>query len=150
MGLLDGMLGNALGGMLGGQGGAGGQGALVSAVLGMLNNGSSAGGLQGLLSQLQQGGLGDQVASWVGTGQNMPVSADQIMQALGGAGGGAAGGVGGLLAQLSQQTGMGQQDIAGHLSQMLPDVVNHLTPSGQLPQGGIPDALQALSGLLNR
>ncbi|KPF69432.1 hypothetical protein IP84_06205 [beta proteobacterium AAP99] len=148
MGLLDGLLGNALGSVLGGQQAGGGQGALINAVLGMLNNGSSAGGLQGMLSQLQQGGLGDQVASWVGTGQNLPVSAEQIMQALGGAGGG--GGAGGLLSQLAQQTGMGQQDIAGHLSQMLPDVVNHLTPNGAVPQGGIPDALQALSGLLNR
>jgi uncharacterized protein YidB (DUF937 family) len=149
MGLLDGLLGSALGSVMGGQQAGGGQGALLNAVLGMMNNGSASGGLQGLLGQLQQGGLGDQVASWVGTGQNMPVSADQIMQALGGAGG-TAGGAGGLLSQLAQQTGMGQQDLAGHLSQLLPDVVNHLTPGGQVPQGGVPDALQALSGLLKR
>jgi uncharacterized protein YidB (DUF937 family) len=148
MGLLDGVLGQVVGNLMGSQAGSG-QGAVLNTVLGLLNNGSSAGGLQGVLAQLQHGGLGDQVASWVGTGQNLPVSADQIMQALGGAGG-AAGGAGGLLAQLAQQTGLGQQDLAGHLSQMLPDVVNHLTPGGQLPQGGIPDALQALSGLLNR
>ncbi len=148
MGLLDGVLGQVVGNLMGSPAGSG-QGAVLNTVLGLLNNGSSAGGLQGVLAQLQQGGLGDQVASWVGTGQNLPVSADQIMQALGGAGG-AAGGAGGLLAQLAQQTGLGQQDLAGHLSQMLPDVVNHLTPGGQLPQGGIPDALQALSGLLNR
>ena len=84
MGLLDQLAGQVLGSMAGGneqqQGGGGGQAALIQLVLGLLQ---SKGGIGGLLGQLSQGGLGEQVASWVGTGQNLPVSAEQIGQAFG-------------------------------------------------------------------
>ena len=74
MGLLDGLAGQVLGSMLGGggQSAQGGQGAgqLIQVVLSMLQK--QPGGLGGLLQQFQQAGLGDQAASWVGKGENMP------------------------------------------------------------------------------
>lgn len=172
MGLLDGMLGNVLGGMLGGgQQQQNPQGMLLQAVMGMLSNngqqgagglgsimgalggggaagaGAGGGALGGLLQAFQQSGMGDHAQSWVGTGSNMPISAEQVMQALGG---GTGGNGGGILGQLAQQTGMSHEETAGSLSQMLPDIINHLTPNGQVPQGGIDDAMGMLSGLLKR
>ena len=137
MGLLDSLLGSVLGG-----GGAqsSGQAALINAVVQMvLNKGGSAGagsGLGGLIGALTQGGLGQVASSWVGTGQNQPVSADQITQALGNNSSGAsgAGGVGSILAQLAQQAGMSHGDAASSLSQILPGLVDKLTPNGQVPQ----------------
>lgn len=125
MGLLDSVIG-ALGQGGGGNGG-GGQAELVSAVIGMLgNNAGGLGGLAGLVSQFQQGGLGDIVQSWVSTGQNLPVSPEQLGGVLGND----------RLGQLAQQLGMPQGDVAGQLSQILPQLVDRLTPNGQLPAGG--------------
>ena len=75
MGLLDSVIG-ALGQAQGGAGG--GQADLLGALVGMLGQGGGLGGLAGLVQKFEQGGLGDAVGSWIGTGQNMPVSADQI------------------------------------------------------------------------
>ena len=91
MGLLDTVLG-AAGAMMGGQqqqpqqGGLGGLGsltALLPIVAGMLGNDSQHGGLGGLLEKFNQAGLGDVAKSWVGTGQNAPISGDQLGQVLG-------------------------------------------------------------------
>ncbi|HNW65482.1 YidB family protein [Piscinibacter sp.] len=136
MGLLDSVIG-ALG-----QGG-GGQADLLKAVVGMLaqgGQGGQGGGLADLVSRLQQGGLGDVVGSWVGTGQNLPVSPDQLGGALGDD----------FLAQLTQHTGASGGDLLGQLSQMLPQVVDQLTPNGQLPQAGGLDVGAVLGQLLRR
>lgn len=141
MGLLDGLLGNVLGGMMGGQ--QQGASPLINVVLGMLSNNGTQGGLGGLMQQFQQAGLGQQIESWVGTGQNMPVSADQISQALGS----------GQLAQIAQQLGVSHGEAAGQLAQALPEIINHLTPNGQAPAGGLGNAEQImgmLGGLLKR
>ena len=80
-------------------------------------------------------------SSWVGTGQNLPVSAEQLQSALGsGSGGG-----GGLLAQLAQQAGLSHGDTASGLSQILPGLVDKLTPDGQIPQQ---DSLEKMLGSL--
>jgi uncharacterized protein YidB (DUF937 family) len=148
MGLLDAVLG-AVGGSQGGV-----QGQLLNAVVGMLTQGGGGaaggaagggmGGLAGMLGQLTQAGLGDQVKSWVGTGQNMPVSADQLSQAMGGD----------TMGKLAQQMGLGQGEVAGHLSQLLPQLIDKLTPDGQVPQagaaGGLGDLAGMLGGLLKR
>jgi uncharacterized protein YidB (DUF937 family) len=141
MGLLDSVVG-MLGAAQGGQAGAGGNADLLNAVVGMLANGSQQGGLGGLVQGFEQAGLGHLVSSWIGSGQNLPVSADQLSQVLGGAGG--------TLGQLAQQTGLSHGDLAGQLSQMLPEVINHLTPSGQAPQGGLGDVASILGSLLTK
>jgi len=81
------------------------------------------GGLGGLLNKLEQGGLGDQTKSWVGSGQNQPVSPSQLGQALGPS----------ILKTVSQLTGLSEDDLTKQLSQVLPGVVNGLTPNGRLP-----------------
>ncbi len=141
MGLLDGVLGNVLGGALGGGAGsnplgsllgglAGGQGvpgatggngqALLGAALSLLQQ---HGGLTGMLQKLSQSGLGEHVQSWVGTGANMPVTGDQLHQALGS----------GAIGQIAAQLGVSPQQASGSLAQLLPEVINHLTPQGQVP-----------------
>jgi uncharacterized protein YidB (DUF937 family) len=84
------------------------------------------GGLAGLVQQLQKGGLADQVGSWVSTGQNLPVSPEQLQGALGND----------MLGQLAQSVGLDAGQAAGPLAQLLPQVVDALTPNGQLPTGG--------------
>ena len=127
-------LGGVLGSLLGGGAAGGGQSALLNIVLGMVankagGNQGAGGGLGDLISKFQQGGLGDVAASWVGSGQNMPVSADQLSNVFGSD----------MLNQIASQLGVSQSEAAGQLSQMLPEVVNHLTPNGQAPAGGLGD-----------
>ena len=85
--------------------------------------GGLAGGLGGLVNKLQQGGLGDVVNSWVGSGQNQPVSPGQLSSALGPS----------ILKTVSQMTGISEEDLTKQLSQVLPGVINGLTPNGRLP-----------------
>jgi uncharacterized protein YidB (DUF937 family) len=81
------------------------------------------GGLDGLLGQFQKNGLGDVIGSWIGPGQNQPIAPNQLGSALGPA----------VLTSLAQRTGLSEQDLLSHLSQVLPDVVDKLTPDGRLP-----------------
>lgn len=104
--------------------------------------GGGAGGLGGLVEQLNQGGLGDIVQSWIGRGQNMPVSGGQLESALGSD----------VLGQLGGQLGMNGGQLGDLLAQTLPGLIDRMTPDGQLPQGGAgqgPD-LGALLGQLLR
>ena len=133
MGLLDTVLGSVLGGS-GQSAQPGGAGALMQIVAAMLaNQGGSAGGglggLAGLAEQFQRGGMGDVMNSWIGKGENQPISPDQLGGVLGGD----------LLSQLTQQTGMGQGDLLGQLSQLLPQMVDKATPDGAIPAGGLGD-----------
>ena len=89
-----------------------------------------AGGVQGLVSMLQQHGLGGAVQSWVGTGGNEPVSGDQLGQALQG------GGLGPLVQEMAGKFGVDPDQLLGQLSNVLPKAVDHLTPDGQLPAQG--------------
>lgn len=137
MGLLD----SVIGALAGGQGGAGpqgaGQGTLINIVMGMLANrqadasqgGAAGGGLGDLMAKFQQGGLGDVIGSWIGTGQNLPVSADQLSNVLGSD----------MLANIARQLGVSHGEAASQLSQVLPQVVDKLTPNGQVPEGGLGD-----------
>ena len=85
--------------------------------------GRMLGGLGGLLNKLQQGGLGNETKSWVGSGQNQPVSPSQLGQALGP----------NIIKTLSQMTGLSEDDLTKQLSQGIPVIVNTLTPNGRLP-----------------
>ena len=139
MGLLDSVLGMVTGGQ-----GGGGNAALLNAVVGMLAGGGQAGGQGGglgaILGKAQQAGLGDVVSSWIGKGQNMPISADQLGGLLGND----------TLANLAKQLGMSQGDASSQISQMLPDVVDRLTPQGQMPQGGLGNVGDLLGMLMKR
>jgi uncharacterized protein YidB (DUF937 family) len=113
--------------------------AVVSQVLAMLRGqGGATNGLSNLLQAFESGGLGHLFQSWVGTGQNLPVSAQQIQNVLGNSG---------LMQRIAQATGMQPADVAQHLSVVLPQIVDHLTPNGQIHTG---DATSALEGLAQR
>ncbi len=81
------------------------------------------GGLPGVIDKLRASGLGQQADSWVGTGANANVSPDQLSQAFGNTG------LGNLAAQLGTSNGQ----AGSILSQILPELVNQLTPNGQVP-----------------
>ena len=85
--------------------------------------GGLTGALGGLVSHLQANGAGTAANSWVGTGNNLPISGAQLSQALGPD----------LVNKISATTGMTPDQIMAQLSQVLPQVVDHLTPKGQLP-----------------
>ena len=105
--------------------GSGGLGDLLGGILGggAAGTGAATGGLGELLRRFQQAGLGEQAQSWVGTGQNLPLPPDVIGQIFGTGG----------LSQIAQQAGLSEQEASQGLSQLLPDVVDHLTPGGQVP-----------------
>lgn len=109
-GASGGGLGGALGGMLGGSLGGGAQA------------GGLGGGLGGLVKQFEQAGLGEVMGSWIGTGQNQPISADQLGGVLGPD----------VLGQLARQVGMSESEVGGQLSDLLPQLIDKLTPKGQL------------------
>ncbi len=109
-------------------GGSGGLGDLIGSMLGggaggNMGGGPMAGGLGGLLEQLQRAGLGEQAQSWVGPGQNLPISPDAIGQIFGQGG----------LSQIAKQAGVSEHEASQGLSQLLPDMVDHFTPGGQMP-----------------
>lgn len=135
MGLLEQILGGVAGQLSGGQLGTDQQ-ALVKLALQLVNN--YPGGLQGLIAQFTSSGLGRHVQSWESTGQNLPISADQIMQVLGGA----------KLQDLAQQVGMTQEQAANGLADVLPEIVNQLTPSGTIQAEANAAGLNYLKGKL--
>ncbi|UCU94277.1 YidB family protein [Hydrogenophaga taeniospiralis] len=137
MGLLDSLVGAALGGGQGGQAQTGTGGldpqVLMGIVTALMNNG---GGLSGILAKLQQGGLGDAAQSWVGTGVNQPVSPDALGGALGPD----------LMGMIARQLGGNQQQAAGTLADLLPGLIDQLTPQGRLPTDNGQGGLGALLG----
>lgn len=129
MGLMD-QLGQAVGGMMGGQN------PLLQALTGLLGQNSSLGGLAGLVQMFQKNGLGEIVNSWVGTGKNLPISAEQIKQGLGGD----------LLNQLAGKAGLSPDAASAQLSGLLPDLVDKLTPNGAIEAGGLDQLLKLFQG----
>ena len=137
MGLFDiaeSILSSALsGGTLGtGQSGGLNTQQVLGSVMGALNN--QPGGLGGVVQSLSQSGLGDVVNSWIGNGPNPPITPGQIQGALGS----------GPINEIAGKLGI-SPDMAGTvLSQVLPHIVDHLTPNGQVPQGGLSGAGSSL------
>jgi uncharacterized protein YidB (DUF937 family) len=152
MGLLDGLIGDVLGSTLSGNqrqdplgsvlgglgGGSQGQGGnlLLQVVLSLLQQN---GGLEGVLGRFRQGGLGQQADSWVGTGQNMNISPDQLQQIFGSS----------TIRDLASQLGMPEEEAGSTMAQLLPEVINQLTPQGQVPENGDEEIAQGLSMLAN-
>jgi len=83
-------------------------------------------GISSLVDKLKSGGLGEQVSSWVGHGQNKPVNAEQVKSALGED----------EVAKVAEQAGVSNDEAAQGMAGMLPQVVDHLTPEGKLPDAG--------------
>lgn len=130
MGLLDQLAGELLGG-------SGGASPVLQIAQQLLQ--SHEGGLADLLAQLNQDGLADQVKSWVGTGANLPVSADQLSTALGPA----------VIDKLAAALGMDAGTVTNQLAQGLPQLVDTLTPGGSVE--GASDLLsQGLGSLFGR
>ena len=130
MGLLDEVLA-----MAGGTGAQQSQHAsALGAILSLINS-PQVGGLAGLQSMFQQGGLGHIMSSWIGTGPNLPVSANQLQNVL----------HGGALQQAAQQAGMDSSQFTNTMSTLLPHLVDKVSPNGQLPDASA--LQQMLKGL---
>jgi uncharacterized protein YidB (DUF937 family) len=125
--------------LLGGLGAAGAADAdPTTAVAGVQQLVDQHGGVDGLLQKLRDGGLGNQVDSWVSTGPNAPVEPEQLANALGPD----------AVSQLSSSTGISIQSLLPLLATFLPLLINHLTPSGQAPKPGEAANQPDLGGLL--
>lgn len=99
------------------------------------------GGLQNLISQFDAKGLGDIIGSWISTGQNKSISADQIQNVFGSD----------ALSGIASKLGLNVNDLSSQLSNLLPDVVDKLTPDGKIPEGDILNqASDLLGGLFGK
>lgn len=140
-------LGSLLGGLLGGGSNAsGGGGNILGSLLGALMGGGGAAGAQGaggggnplggLLDMLTKSGLVDQAQSWVGTGENQPVTGEQVAQAL----------PADTLQKVAEDAGVSPDAAADQIAQVLPQAVDKLTPEGQLPSGSLEDIIRQQGG----
>ena len=123
MGLLDDVLGMA------GLGGNAAQSPQHAGTLSMIMdfiNSPQVGGIAGLQKMFQEKGLGNIVSSWIGTGENLPISPDALHNVLQGGG----------LQDLAAKAGIDPTQLSGMFSQLLPHVVDKLTPNGQVPDAG--------------
>ena len=157
MGLLDGILGNVVGSMLGGNQG-GQQNTLDSILSGLAGSQVSGGnpllqialailqqngGLQGVLGKFRDSGLGAQADSWVSSGPNMGLSSEQLQEVFG------TSTIGGIASRL----GVSHDEVGSSLSQLLPELINQLTPQGQVTSesdDAIAQGLDALSRSVDR
>jgi uncharacterized protein YidB (DUF937 family) len=118
---------------------------LLSTVIAMVSEGqhpqgAGVGGLGDLVGRFAQAGMGDVISSWIGNGQNAPISGGQLTNVLG------ADAIGKVAAQL----GLSHGDAAGQLAQMLPEVISRLTPQGQAPSGGLGAVEDVLAQLMKK
>ena len=158
MGLLDGLLGNVLGGAMGGNrtqsqaqdslssilggltGGRGTGNILLQLALSMLQQ---QGGLGNVLGKFREAGMGAQADSWVSTGQNVNISPNQLEQVFGS----------GALNDIASKLGMSQEQAGSAMSQVMPELINQLTPQGQVTadsENSVAEGLDALSASLDR
>ena len=123
MGLFDDLASKASS-LFDGEGGE--QSGLAGGIMEMLTNKESA-GLSGLVQSFQEKGLGDIISSWIGTGANLPISAEQIKAGLGSD----------MIQNLAAKAGTSQEDISAKLAALLPGVIDKLTPDGTVSEGGL-------------
>ncbi|MEC5216010.1 uncharacterized protein YidB (DUF937 family) [Actimicrobium sp. GrIS 1.19] len=132
MGLLDQLAGQVMGTLGAQKQDPVSQSDLFGSAMGLIN---SAGGVPALLQKLRDSGLGDQVASWIGHGENQPISGDQIKAALGEE----------AIARAANDAGIAPEHATTGLAQLLPQIIDQLTPHGQVPEG---DLMQQGLGML--
>ena len=136
----DSELGDILGGLTGGGGGkGGGMGGLLGGLLPMVGKMLADGGLQKALAGFQQQGLAEQASSWLGTGANEPISAADVRKVVSSD----------ELTKIAGQLGISEDDAASALAQVLPAVVDKVSPDGQLPPAGELDAALGRLGNAN-
>lgn len=110
---------------------------LAAAIFSMISN--QSGGISGLVEQFAAKGLGNVVNSWISTGQNLPVSPEQIHSALGPE----------QVQAIAARAGISPEAAQSGLSQLLPQIIDHLTPNGEVPQGNLmSERLELLKGKL--
>jgi uncharacterized protein YidB (DUF937 family) len=102
-----------------------GQSRLVEAVLSWVEGNSS--GLSGLIGRFQQKGLGQLVSSWISTGENLPISAAELTQGLGAEN----------VNQIAAQAGVPPETASHQLAELLPSLIDRLTPQGHMPEGSV-------------
>lgn len=114
------------------------KGPLMQEVMGLINN--QEGGLSGLVEKLKGSGLGDQVNSWIGMGENKAVDGNQISSALGG----------NVVKNIAGKLGISEEEAAQSVAGALPEVVDKLTPNGKIEGGDIlQKGLSAIKGLFS-
>lgn len=128
MGLFDSVAGAVLGQVMGDKGG------MAKIAMEMFNQ---YGGLPGILNKFQEGGLADVAASWVGKGENASVSSNQITDILGSD----------AIAGMAEKFGISPSMLSGQLAEHLPDVVNKMTPDGEVNDNSA-DLLGTVLGML--
>ena len=121
MGLLEGVLGEVLKNALGGNVPAQQQSQLPD-IFGQILKNTDMGSIGGILKQLQEGGLGKQITSWLGNSQNLPVTPTQIREALGND----------QVKQIAQKLGIPVEDVLKMMAQYFPEAVNQASPDGKL------------------
>jgi uncharacterized protein YidB (DUF937 family) len=124
MGLLDSVIG-ALSGLRSSTS----RGDMLGAVLGLLADDSDGLRIDGLAERFERGGMGQVLQSWIGCGPNLPISPEDLQRVLGND----------TVDQVAQQLGLSRRVTADRLSQMLPYVIDKLTPQGQVPEEGLGD-----------
>lgn len=136
MGLFD----QVVGAVMSGQTADGAANPLLAGIMQLVND-PQTGGLAGLVQAFQNGGLGEIAKSWVSTGQNLPISAEQIQSVLGSSD---------ILQNLASQFGLSSEQVSGQLAELLPQVVDKLTPNGTLPESNdlVAQGLDLLKGKL--
>jgi uncharacterized protein YidB (DUF937 family) len=149
MGLLDGIVGNVIGSMLSGNqaqsplggilgnlagGGGGGSNDLLQIALSLLQQN---GGLEGVLGKFRQAGMGAQADSWVSTGPNMNISPDQLQEVLGS----------GAFGDIASKLGISQDQAGSTMSQVLPELINQLTPQGEVTEESNDTIAEGLAAL---
>jgi len=105
---------------------------------GASSGGGSSGGLNAMIEQFQRAGMGPQMNSWISSGQNMPISPEQLSQVFGR----------GQLQQMAAGSGMDVGEVSGGLASMLPQLIDHVTPNGHVPDSGIDGALAEISRMM--
>ncbi|MEZ4527627.1 MAG: YidB family protein [Desulfobacterales bacterium] len=103
-----------------------GQGGLMEVIADLIGN-SEKNGIQGLINAFREKGLGDFISSWIGKGENQPISGDQLQAILGNE----------YVQAAAEKMGLSAEDLSGSLADLLPKVIDKLTPEGSLPEGSL-------------
>ena len=135
MGLLDSVIG-----VLSGVRSTSGSGDMLNVVLQMLANDGEGIGMEGLVERFKDCGMSSVLDSWVARGSNLPISADDLQRVLGTE----------TVEEIAQQAGLSRRVTADRLSQMLPFVIDKLTPHGRLPPNGLGDLGQLMGRMAGR